>query len=683
MSLVLGIDVGGTFTDVIALDRSTGEVRTAKAPTRPERLVEGIADGLRAVSVDLAEAALIVHGSTTCTNALLEGKQARTGFIGTKGFTDELDIQRMARRWSATPWSAIYDLQQEKPPPYVPRRLRRGIRERVTHSGEVLSSLDRDEVAGCADELRDEGVEAIAVCFLWSTANPEHEHEAGRVIEERCPDIAVSVSADVAPVVREYERMVTTAVNASLLPLFGEYLAQVEDELRKLGFGGDLFLMQSSGGVARPAALVRRPVVTLNSGPVGGAVAAAALARRLGRPAAIACDIGGTSTDTTVLLDFAVPSRDDVEVAYYPVKLPTADIRSIGAGGGSVASVDGAGALRVGPESVGATPGPACYGRGGTLPTLTDAQVVLGRIGPATLSGGGVRISPQLARDALAPLAGSLGLEIPTVAHAVVTVAVANIAHALRLQTVDRGLDPRDFALISFGGAGGLHATLVAEAAAMPEVVIPPAPGVFSAHGMLTADRGTSLQSAFLAPADEVDGARLEEAFRQLERHALEILGDLGAGASIERSAAMRYVLQEWELRVRITPDVLGETGVAGIVEAFHVAHEARYGFARPEMPVEFVTLLVSASSPADLVPTLSPRARAATDGFGPASRSVFVDLDRGVIDVPVYQRQALDAKDPIAGPCLVEEQTATTFLQPGWLARVDELGNLIARRDA
>lgn len=678
--VVLGIDVGGTFTDVIALDRATGEVRTAKAPTRPERLVEGIADGLRAVGVDLADAALIVHGSTTCTNALLEGKQARTGFIGTRGFTDEFDIQRMARRWSATPWSAIYDLQQEKPPPYVPRHLRRGVRERVIPSGEVLESLDLDEVAGYADELRDAGVQAIAVCFLWSTANPDHEHDARRVVEARCPGVPVSVSADVAPVVREYERMVTTAVNASLMPLFGEYLAEVEDELRELGFGGDLFLMQSSGGVGRPAALVRRPVVTLNSGPVGGAVAAAMLARRLGRAAAIACDIGGTSTDTTVLLDFAVPSRDDVEVAYYPVKLPTADIRSIGAGGGSVASVDEAGALRVGPESVGATPGPACYGRGGTLPTVTDAQVVLGRIGPGTLSSGGVRISPQLAHDALAPLAGSLGLDVPRAAHAVVTVAVANIADALRLQTVDRGLDPRAFALIPFGGAGGLHATLVAEAASMPEVVIPPEPGVFSAHGMLTADRGTSLQSAFLAPADEVDGARIEKAFRQLEEDALEILGDLARGASIERSAAMRYVLQEWELRVRIPSSNLAAAGVAEIVEEFHATHKARHGFARPEMPVEFVTLLVSVSSPADAEPTRRPAVRA--DAGEPVFRPVYVDPDRGVVDVRVYQRHALGAGEAIAGPCLVEEPTATTYVQPGWLARVDGLGNLVARRE-
>jgi N-methylhydantoinase A len=677
--LVLGIDVGGTFTDVIALDRATGEVRAAKAPTRPDRLVEGIADGLRAAEVDLARASLIVHGSTTCTNALLEGKQARTGFIGTKGFTDEFDIQRMVRRWSETPWSAIYDLQQEKPSPFIPRSLRRTVRERVGPSGEVLEPLETADVAAGADALREEGVEAVALCFLWSPLNPDHELAARQIVEQRCPGVPVCASVEVAPVVREYERMVTTAINASLLPLFGAYLAEVEDELRRSGFKGTLFLMQSSGSVASPASLAGRPIVTLNSGPVGGAVAAAALARRLGREAAIACDIGGTSTDTTVLLDFQVPSRDDVEVAYYPVKLPTADIRSIGAGGGSVAALDAAGALHVGPESMGSTPGPACYGRGGTLPTVTDAQVVLGRIGPETLARGGVRISPQLARDALAPLAAALQLDVAAAAHAVVTVAVANIAHALRLQTVDRGLDPRDFALIAFGGAGGLHATLVADAASMPEVVIPPAPGVFSARGMLTSDHGTSLQSAFLAPADEVTDEELEAAFCRLEKNALATLGEVGAQASIDRAAAMRYVLQEWELPVRVPADLPEAGGVDGAVAAFHAAHEARYGFARPEMPVEFVTLLVSAASPAELEPkrTSTPRVSAAE----PIFRAVHVDADHGTIDVAVHQRQALVEGDVVSGPCLVEEPTATAYIQPGWRASVDDLGDIVARR--
>ena len=313
---------------------------------------------------------------------------------------------------------------------------------------------------------------------------------------------------------------------------------------------------------------------------------------------------------------------------------------------------------------------------------MTDAQVVLGRIGPATLASGGVEISSQLAHDAIRPLAAALGLEVPAAAHAVVTVAVANIAHALRLQTVDRGHDPRDFSLISFGGAGGLHATLVAEAASMPEVVIPPDPGVFSAHGMLTADRGTAVQTAFLTPADEVDSGRLEHAFRGLEEDALEILGDLGAGASIERSAAMRYVLQEWELTVRIPSEIAATAGVPDIVELFHATHQARYGFARPDMPVEFVALLVAASSPADAEPqpaSARGRSRAAAE---PALRRVYIDPAHGAEDVRVHERRSLVPGDVVVGPCLVEEPTATAYVQPGWLARVDELGNLIARRE-
>jgi N-methylhydantoinase A len=664
VSAVVGIDVGGTFTDVIALDE--GRLRSAKTPTTPGRLVDGILASLRALELELAEVSVAVHGSTTCTNALIEGKQARTGFVGTQGFTDEFDIQRMVRRWAKTPWAAIYDLHQRKPDPFVPRHLRREVGERMTYTGEVVAPLDPAELRACARELQKESVEAVAVCFLWSPANPAHEVEAAQLLAELHPGWHVSTSTEVAPVVREYERMVTTAVNASLMPLYGSYLRSVEAELAARGFAGELLLMQSNGGVARPAALAPRPVSTLNSGPVGGAVAAAWLARQLERRHVVACDIGGTSTDTTVIVDYAVPWSDATEVAYYPVVVPTADIRSIGAGGGSVATLDAGGALRVGPESMGASPGPACYLRGGDRPTLTDANVVLGRLDPDALAAEGVALSVEAARESLMPLAGAFEGDVVRAAHAVVMVAVANAAQSVRLQTIDRGLDPRGFSLLAFGGAGPLHATLIAEAAAIPEVVIPVEPGVFSSLGMLVADRRACAQAGLLAPLAEIEPAALEARYRELEQNARAILGERNPAERVVRTAAMRYVLQEWELRVPV-PE--GPPDPAVLAAAFHEAHRRRYGFAREDRPTELVTLYVDVMLPA---PDFAYSRPGDADGDPrPGLRA----------ELPVYTRAALRPGDRVAGPSIVEEPTSTTYLSPGWTAEVDALGNLIARK--
>ena len=385
---ILGIDIGGTFTDVLAVDVETGVLSAAKVPTVPGSLVDGIVSGVEEVGLELGVVSRIVHGSTTCTNALIEGKQATTGFIGTRGFSDEFDIQRMARRWAATPRAAIYDLHQVKPAPFVPRRLRREVDERTLSSGEVLEPLDLGQLDEAALALAAQGAEAIAICFLWSPANDAHERQAKAHLASLVPNGFLSISTEVAPLVREYERMVTTAVNASLLPVLGGYLHSVDARLDQHGFRGRLLLMQSHGGVSGPEQLRELPVLTLRSGPVGGSVAASFLGRRLSRTRVISCDIGGTSCDTALVLDYEVPLTDGTEVDYYPVRIPTSDIRCIGAGGGSIAGLDPGGALRVGPESAGSSPGPACYGRGGTLPTLTDANLVLGRLGGGSLASG-------------------------------------------------------------------------------------------------------------------------------------------------------------------------------------------------------------------------------------------------------------------------------------------------------
>lgn len=680
---LVGVDIGGTFTDVIAVDPAEGTVRTAKAPTTPHALTDGIGQGVASLDLDWEPLARLVHGTTICTNALIERTHARTGFIGTRGFTDEFDIQRMARRWAATPQAAIYDFHQRKPDPFISRQLRREVGERVAYPGVVLEPLDDDELADRAAELVEQGVEALAVCFLWSSANPAHEQQAKQLLERRFPGLPISISAEVSPVVREYERMVTTAVNASLLPLLSRYLDTVESELSDLGFRGELMLMQSHGGIAHPHTVAPQPVLTLRSGPVGGAVAAARLAQALERRAVLACDIGGTSTDTTVILDYEIPITDRTEVDYQPIVVPTADIRCIGAGGGSIAYVDPGGALRVGPASAGANPGPACYGRGGAAPTLTDANLVLGRLSEDTLRHEGITLSRRAARQSLRDMAGVIGRSPEATADAIVTVAVAGMAQSVRLQTVDRGRDPRLMTLMAFGGAGPLHATLLAEACSIGEVAIPLDPGVFSALGMVLADRTVSVQAGLLSLLDDVDPAELHERYAELERDARARLSLSAEDREVRivRSAAMRYELQEWELRVRL-PELRFESGaIREMASAFHFAHHARYGFSRPEKPVELVTLYIEASLSTDQV-RYTRRLAAGGDALV-ARRRVYTSGQQAVDDVAVYERGRLAVGMTLPGPCIIEEPSATTYIHPGWTAVVDALGTLIATPDA
>jgi len=678
---ILGIDIGGTFTDVIALDVETGHAISAKTPTTPGRFVAGVTSSIKALGISLQEVGQIIHGSTTCTNALIERKHAKTGFIGTKGFSDEFDIQRMIRRWSKTSWSAIYDLHQKKPAPFVPRRLRRELDERVAYPGVVIKELDLDEVRCKAKELIEAGVSSLAVCLLWSTVNSTHERRVKELIDSEFKGVYVSISSEVAPVVREYERMVTTAVNASLMPVMTDYLATVKEELNALGFRGSLLLMQSHGGVAEPGVLKERPILTLRGGPVAGVVAANNLGKTLEKRMLISCDIGGTSCDTAIILDHAIPVTDETEVDYYPVKIPTVDIRCIGAGGGSIAYVDAGGALRVGPESAGASPGPACYGSG-TQPTLTDANLVLGRLSSNEFCGGQIKLDVDAARSSVESLSRQLGCAITTAAEGVVRVAVANMAESIRLQTIDRGHDPREFSLVGFGGGGPLHASLLAEASSIAEVIIPLQPGVFSTVGMVVAELGYHSQAGYLRLLASVDPNNLESRFREMEAAGAAMLRASSANRGdvrFSRSAAMRYTLQEWELQVGINVERINHLGLEEIKAAFHAAHRARYGFAREDKPVEFVTLYVDS-----VLPTPPLRHEPPLEGDGDpngaqkGTRAVYVDERMGFVEVPIYDRVRLEVDDVIDGPCIIEELTSTTFVQKGWRVTVDRMGNLI-----
>lgn len=685
MPYVLGIDIGGSFTDSIALNTLTGEIRTAKASTTHAHFVEGIERSVEALGIELGNVAQIVHGSTICTNALIEGKHARTGFIGTKGFSDEFDIQRMVRRWGKTAWSSIYDLHQKKPAAFVPRHLRQEVDERVIYPGTVIKKLDLEEVKKVTDELVRHKVEAIAICLLWSTIHPDHEQQVKSAIQRDHPSLYVCNSTEVAPVVREYERMVTTAVNASLMPLMKDYLVNMEKELRAQGFRGVLYLMQSHGGIALPAVLQEKPILTLRSGPVAGVVATNQLARILRRRRVISCDIGGTSTDTTLILDNEIAVADETDVNYLPIRTPTVDVECIGAGGGSIAYVDSGGALRVGPDSAGASPGPACYGMGGKRPTLTDANLLLGRLSDQQFCGGRMHLIRSEAEKSVMEIARVFGWSAETVASAINRIAIANIAESIRLQTIDRGFDPRGFSLIAFGGAGPLHATLIAEACSIAEVIIPREPGVFSTVGMVAADLAYYDQVGYLKPLVDVKAEDLTEKFHSLERVGAGILSKSSANkrsVRFVRTAAMRYALQEWEIRVPIPDGTFNSVKLKEIERRFHAAHRRRYGFSREDRPTEFVTLFVDSIliAPAPETRRRFLRKRKSRP-VKSSTRSVFIDERRGWIKTPVYDRRHLQAGDILHGPLIIEEPTSTTFLQAGWNGVQDLSGSLILKR--
>lgn len=666
------------------LDSRTGKIVSRKAPTTPSNFAEGVISCIKALNIDLNEVTRIIHGTTICTNALIERKEAKTGFIGTKGFSDEFDIQRMVRRWGKTFYSSIYDFQQNKPTPFVPRFLRMEVDERVVYPGKIVKELNESEAKGVVKKLEEGGVKAIAVCFLWSFTNPENELRLKKIINEMYPEIYACISSDVVPTFREYERMVTTAINASLMPVISEYISNVEGELAKEQLGGTLFLMQSHGGVAYPAVVKDKPIYTLRGGPVAGVVATNYLGKLIQRKNLISYDMGGTSCDVGLILDNNMSVLDETEVGYYPVKVPTADISCIGAGGGSIAYIDYVGALRVGPESAGASPGPACYGQGGTQPTVSDANLILGRINPDYFCGGKIGLNKELACQSVQKIADAFGWDILEAANAIIRISIANMGELVRLRTVDRGHDPREFSLVGFGGAGPLHASLIAEETAIPEVIIPVEPGAFSALGMVVSELSYYDQASYLVPVSEVTPEKLNEEYDRLERIGRDVL-EKGKVREEDmlfvRSAAMRYILQEWEVHVPVPSGRIDASVLEQIVRDFHAAHRARYGYAREDKPVEFVTLFLKSMAVA--APFHYEKKPVGTEDPGKAEkarREVFIDEKVGAREIPVYERSLLMPGNVVKGPAIIEEPISTTYIQPTWKGTIDEMGNIIIR---
>ena len=667
-----GVDTGGTFTDLVALDEATGEIRITKVLSTPSHPSTAVFDAFAKAGLDTRDISYFVHGMTVATNALIERKGAEVALLTTDGFRDILRIQRVTR-------PRHFDLHWVKPKHFVPRSRCIGVPERVLRDGSVLVPLDEERLREEIVRLRhSNGVSAVAVSYLFSFVHPEHELRTRELLEELWPGVQVSLSHEVLPRWREYERTSTTVLDAYLKPLMHDYMAELEDECEAGGIG-QLFILRSNGGVMTSQKAREQPVALVRSGPSGGIMASSYLGKRLGLGDLIACDMGGTSFEAC-LLPGSEPTFTNLEELEdgVPIALTMVDARAIGAGGGSLAWVDAAGILKVGPESAGADPGPACYGRGGTQATVTDANAVLGRLAPEFLLAGDLELDFDAAARALDPLAERLGLSRERVAQGIVDVANHNMAQALRLVSTDRGHDPRGSTLVAYGGAGPLHACELAHALQIHQVLVPYHPGAFSAFGALLADtRFDYTQTAWMR-LRFLDTGRVNELVEALERRALEDFRREGFAEAprLVRSIDMRYVGQNWELSVSMPGGTLGPEDFERAAKLFEEEHERFYGYSIPGEELELLTFDVAAVGARHTVelPRVEP---------GPAPepidrRGVVFRADEGPVETAVYRRETFPAGCQIEGPALIGQVDATTLLPPGSSARVDEYGNLL-----
>lgn len=664
----VGIDVGGTFTDVVLLDSRSGEVWSAKVPTTPKDPTQGALNGLRAILArsksEPAAIDFIGHGTTIATNMVIEGKGAVTGLITTKGFRDILELRRGWRHDRAD----LYDLFFEAPRQLVRRRHRLEITERVGHDGAVECEVDPNEIAERIAELKSEGIEAIAVCLINSPINGDNERKALEMIRERVNDTFVSGSIEVNPEIMEYERTCTTVMNALLGPRCGRYGRRFTENARSIGLKSDVYFMQSNGGLASPELVSALPVTLLESGPAGGVTAATRLCERLGISNAITGDMGGTSFDVSLIRDGQPELRNSTMINTYTVRAPNIDIISIGAGGGSIAWIDEGGGVRIGPESAGAEPGPVCYGRGGTRPTVTDCNLILGYVDPSSFLGGDFALDVEAARRAIAEhLATPLGVTVEEAATTVRRVANALMAQAMRLATVERGYDPRDFIFIPYGGAGPVHAVDLARELEIPKVVLPPMPGLFSAFGMLVADAVQDLQASVVSTADDTDPATVEALFAGLEAEARQRLGAANVGDDdirIERRSDCQYLGQGETLQVGFPEGPVTRESIDALAQNFIAEHRRRWNFDVANRPVRIVNLRLRIVGKIGSFAVGETRKRNG-EALQPVGRARIYDSGSW-IDMPRYRREDLRRGDELDGPLVVEEISTRISLRAG-----------------
>ena len=680
MPIRLAIDIGGTFTDLVGLDETTGAIVLGKALTTPKDFADGVSHTIANSHIDPTEVRQFVHGTTVVINALTERQGAKVALLTTKGFRDVLAIQRANR-------TDMYNLFYRKPEPFVPRRLRFEVRERLTFRGEVLHALEEEDVIAAATACKEQGVEAIAVCYLHAYANPAHERRTGEILRALCPEATVTLSHEITGEWREYERTNSTALNAFVQPVASRYLSALDRQLTDLGVSGTKYAMQSNGGTTTFAQAKRVPVHLVESGPVGGVIGAKVIADLLDEPSIIAFDMGGTTAKVSLIDHGHVKINTDYHLertaawAGYPLKIPVVDIVEVGAGGGSIAWIDSGGALHVGPRSAGADPGPACYALGGTRPTVTDANLLAGRLSPDYFLGGQMRLDPGRAEAAMREIAEPFALSLLEAAVGILRVANANMQAALERVSIERGYDPRDFSLVAYGGAGGLHGTTLARELRMRRVIVPPAPGQFSAWGMLMTNLRHDFIRTRVMPCAADRLGEILAAFAELEEEArtqFRVEGFPLEHVTIEESLDLRYKGQEHAVRTPVrNGDLHHPAGLRALIDRFHDQHEQAYSF-RQDDPVEIVNFHVVGWGEEEK-PRLEPRRREKRSLAQACKGERPVHFENaGTLPSRVYERELLPMEERFRGPAIVEEPACTTVVCPGQEAVVDRFSNLV-----
>ncbi|MBI4636051.1 MAG: hydantoinase/oxoprolinase family protein [Candidatus Rokubacteria bacterium] len=684
MSARFGVDIGGTFTDLVLLDEATGTIRVGKVLTTPKDPAHGVEQGIQALlaeaSVDARAVRALVHGTTLATNALIERKGARAALLTTAGFRDTLEIRREGRY-------DMYDLFIDPPAPLIPRHLRREVPERLLADGTVHHPLDESEARRVLSALVAEGVEALAICLLHAYVNPRHERRLAELARELAPHLVVSCSSEVVPEIREYERASTTTANVYVAPLMARYVEDLERRFADLGIPGQLYIMQSSGGIALPQTARRLPIRLVESGPAAGALAAAQAARERGEPRLLSFDMGGTTAKACVIDDGAPLVAREFEVARadrfkkgsgLPIRVPVIEMIEIGAGGGSIARVDRLGLLKVGPDSAGADPGPACYNLGGRLPTVTDADLILGYLDADFFLGGRMRLDREAARRAIeAHVARPLGLEVIAAAWGIHRVVNENMAAAARIHGIERGKDLRSYPLFAFGGAGPVHCWQVAKILRVPRILVPFGAGAISAYGLLAAPLAFDFVRTGRQDLDAADWSTINARFAEMEREGRDLLARAGVPPEevrLARVAEMRYVGQGHEVEAPLPGGTLSAQSLPVITASFEAAYRALYQRLPQGVPIEALNWRLTASGPPPALGLGQPRggpagdARSAVKG---ARRAYFAEAG-GFVDTPVYDRYALGPGATLTGPVILEERESTAVIGPGARGRVD-----------
>jgi N-methylhydantoinase A len=668
---LVGIDVGGTFTDFVACDRTTGAISVWKNLTTPGDPTVGILEGLGRLE-NRADVAHMRLGTTVATNAILERKGATVGYLATRGFRDVPYIQRGHRK-------SHYDISWIKPDPLVRHRDCHELDERIDRDGNVVEPLNEANLRKLVRRLKAEGeVKSLAVCLLFSFIEPKHERRVAEILAEEWPEVPVSISYDVLPRWKEYERASTTIADAYLKPLVGPYLKTMRERLHAAGFSGSTVVIKSNGGEETLEAAAGSPIHLAVSGPSGGVIGARHLAQLTGIERLVTLDMGGTSTDCSTVIDGQVAFTTDFEIEWgLPIQVPMIDIRTIGAGGGSIAWIDKGGLLRVGPQSAGAMPGPACYGRGGTEATATDANVVLGRIDPEFFLGGAMKLDAAAARAAVERVAKAVGRSAEETALAIVRIANNNMVGAIRAVLIERGLDPRDFTLLAFGGAGPPHLADLMVEAGIPRGLVPNHPGQFSAYGFVVTDARVDRHRTLQMSSRRFDAARADAVFGELVAQAGADLAAQGHrdNVTLTRALEMRYLGQNYELTVPVTFPHIDEQTAPQLWQGFNALHQARFGFSMPDSAIEIINFMVTGLAAGEKAKL--PELKAAPGPKPEAAGRRRVIFDEGALDTPVYFRDRLLDGHRIEGPAVVEEAASVTILRPDQRLTVDRWGNL------